>query len=55
LGRDPSVSFTVVNDSGEQVCNGTFTPVSRRAGKSPAAGTLGATLGIGCGETSPSG
>ena len=33
LGRDPSVSFTVVNDSGEQVCNGTFTPESSRAGK----------------------
>ena len=33
VGRDPSVSFTVVNDSGEQVCNGTFTPESRRTGK----------------------
>ena len=33
LGSDPSVSFTVVNDSGEHVCNGTFTPESRRAGK----------------------
>ena len=33
VGRDPSVSFTVVNDSGEQVCNGTFTLESRRAGK----------------------
>ena len=33
VGRDPSVSFTVVNESGEQVCNGTFTLESRRAGK----------------------
>jgi hypothetical protein len=32
LGRDPSVSFTVANDGGEQVCNGTFTAQSRRAG-----------------------
>ena len=33
VGRDPSVSFTVVNDSGEQVCNGTFTQEARRVGK----------------------
>ena len=33
LGRDPSVSFTVANESGEQVCNGTFTSESRRTGK----------------------
>lgn len=33
LGRDPSVSFTVVNETGEQVCNGTFTSESRRSGK----------------------
>jgi hypothetical protein len=33
LGRDPSVSFTVANESSEQVCNGTFTSESRRAGK----------------------
>jgi hypothetical protein len=32
LGRDPSVSFTVANDSGEPVCNGTFTAQSRRTG-----------------------
>lgn len=32
LGRDPSVSFTVANESGEQVCNGTFTVQSRRTG-----------------------
>ncbi|WP_428664118.1 hypothetical protein [Reyranella sp.] len=33
LGRDPSVSFTVVNESGEQVCSGTFTTEARRSGK----------------------
>lgn len=33
LGRDPSVTFTVANESGEQVCNGTFTAESRRNGK----------------------
>lgn len=33
LGRDSSVAFTVANDSGEQVCNGTFTSESRRTGK----------------------
>jgi len=33
LGRDPSVAFTVANESGEQVCNGTFTSDSRRTGK----------------------
>jgi hypothetical protein len=33
LGRDSSVPFTVVNESGEQVCNGTFTVESRRTGK----------------------
>ena len=33
VGRDPSVSFTVANESGEQVCNGTFTAESRRGGK----------------------
>jgi hypothetical protein len=33
LGRDPSVSFTVNNESGEQVCNGTFTSEARRTGK----------------------
>ena len=33
LGRDPSVSFTLDNDSGERVCTGSFTTESRRAGK----------------------
>jgi hypothetical protein len=33
LGRDSPVSFTVNNEGGEQVCNGTFTPESRRVGK----------------------
>ena len=33
LGRDPSVPFTVVNESGDQVCTGTFTPEPRRKGK----------------------
>jgi hypothetical protein len=33
LGRDPPVPFTVVNESGEQVCNGTFTAESLRTGK----------------------
>jgi hypothetical protein len=33
LGRDPSVSFTVVNEGGEKVCNGSFTSETRRAGK----------------------
>ena len=33
LGRDPSVSFIVANENGEQVCNGTFTTESRHAGK----------------------
>ena len=33
LGRDPSVAFTVINDSGDQVCNGTFTPEPHRTGK----------------------
>lgn len=32
LGRDSSVSFTVANEGGEQVCNGTFTADSRRSG-----------------------
>lgn len=33
LGHDPSVAFTVANDSGEQVCNGTFTAQSLRTGR----------------------
>lgn len=33
LGRDSSVSFTIANEGGEQVCNGTFTAESPRAGK----------------------
>lgn len=33
LGRDSSVSFTVANEGGEQVCNGTFTADSPRTGK----------------------
>jgi len=33
LGRDPSVPFTVANESGEQVCNGAFTSESPRMGK----------------------
>lgn len=33
LGRDSSVSFTVANEGGEQVCNGTFTAESPRTGK----------------------
>lgn len=33
VGRDPSVAFTVANESGEQVCTGTLTSETRRAGK----------------------
>jgi hypothetical protein len=33
LGRDPTVSFTVANEKGEEVCSGTFTSEARRAGK----------------------
>jgi hypothetical protein len=33
LGRDSSVSFTVANQGGEQVCNGTFTADSPRRGR----------------------
>lgn len=33
LGRDSSVSFAVANESGEQVCNGTFIADSPRKGK----------------------
>lgn len=33
LGRDSSVSFTVANEAGEQVCSGTFTADSPRTGK----------------------
>ena len=33
LGRDSSVPFTVANQGGEQVCNGTFTADSPRTGK----------------------
>lgn len=33
LGRDSSVSFTVANEGGEHVCNGTFTADSRRSGR----------------------
>src|SRR5688572_33306436 len=33
LGRDPTVSFNVTNDQGEQACTGAFTTESRRAGQ----------------------
>ena len=33
LGRAPAVAVTVANENGEQVCDGTFTSESRRAGK----------------------
>lgn len=33
LGRDQSVSFTVANESGEQVCSGSFSSESHRSGK----------------------
>jgi hypothetical protein len=33
LGRDPTVSFHVTNEQGEQACTGTFTTQSQRAGE----------------------
>jgi hypothetical protein len=33
LGHDPSVSFTVANETGEQVCDGTFAKDSPRTGR----------------------
>lgn len=33
VGRDPTVSFTVENERGEQACTGTLTTESRRTGK----------------------
>jgi hypothetical protein len=33
VGRDQAVSFSVTNEQGEQVCNGTLTTDSRRAGQ----------------------
>ncbi|MCW5737426.1 MAG: hypothetical protein KIS73_25095 [Enhydrobacter sp.] len=53
LGRDASVSFTVDNESGEHVCNGTFTSEGRRNGKFSLTCLRGLFSGTGTYEQKP--
>lgn len=53
LARDSSVSFTVANEGGDKVCNGTFTADSPRRGKFSLACFNGTFSGSGSYERKP--